>query len=395
MRIEFIVGECMYSFIKKHYFSLLVIIFSVSAAAIYAIDFYPYITADSGDTFDHLNNVRRLLEEGRIPIARRSYPLFFYVIAGLVLIFKNYTVATLVYTCIFSFVANALQIIGIKKIYKTSDWYAALAGTSLSFIWPISFKVFNSESSVTSTMLGVYLTSGSTAPYHNLTYLCAKPFAVLSIILFILILKSDKKYDIRLAVLLGLSMLLSVLAKPCFYQCFAPAGTIYTIGYFFSKKCKELVRCITIALAFIPGTIWVLLSMKYNVSPLAFSPFESVMLYNSNGDNVAVIILRAIVYSIFVLMALLILEEKKYLTYYSFGALIYACGLLEWLLLIFYEYKWTLDTMWGYNMSMYILFMVSAGVAYCFKNRNKVVYFIGNVLLAVHSLIGVLVFLHL
>lgn len=381
---------------KKNSFAIKALIISVVVTLIYVYNFYPYITADSGDTFDHLNNVRRLLDEGHLPLSRRAYPLFFYTIAALVKVFNDFTLATVVYVILFALCSNVLQIYGIKRIFGTSDWYACLAGSALSFIWPITLKVFASDGGFTSTMLGIYLTSGATAPYHNLTYLCAKPFAMASLILFVLILKSDKKLEIKMAILLAFSMLLSVLAKPCFYQCFAPAGTIFTIGFFFNKKCKELIRCITIALAFIPATVWVVYSMSYNVTPLGFSPFESVMLYNTDGTSIPVIIIRAVIYAIFVLVAVLAVggeNRGKQLGIYALGALTFVFGLLEWIILIFPDQKWTLDTLWGYNIAMYVLFFISAGVAYSLVDKNKIVYWISNVLLCAHTVFGLLMFL--
>ncbi len=383
---------------KKYAFAIKVFIISLIVVLVYVYNFYPFIIADSGDTFDHLNNVRRLLDEGHLPLARRSYPLFFYMIAILVKVFKDYTLATVLYVIIFAFCSNVLQIYGIKRIFDTSEWYAAFSGSALSFIWPISMKVFGLEGSLSGNMLGIYLTSGATAPYHNLTYLCVKPFAIASLILFILILKSDKKTEIKLAVLLAICMFLSVLAKPCFYQCFAPAGTIYTIGYFFSKKCKELLRCIMIAVAFIPATAWVVYSMAYSVTPLGVSPFESVMLYNNDGTGILVIILRAVVYSVFVLAAVLAVggqDRQKLLSGCVLGVLTYIFGLLEWIILIFPEQKWTLDTLWGYNIAMYVFFFISAGVAFYLVKKNKAMYWIGNALLGIHAAYGLLVFLHL
>lgn len=383
---------------KKNAFAIKAFILSLIVVLIYVYNFYPFITADSGDTFDHLNNVRRLLDEGRMPLARRAYPLFFYIIAFGVRLFGDYTVATVVYVIIFAFCANVLQIVGIKRVFDASDWYATLTGSALSFIWPISLKIFSLEGSISGNMLGIYLTSGATAPYHNLTYLCAKPFAIASLILFILILKSDNKAEIKLAVLLSVCMLLSVLAKPCFYQCFAPAGTIYTIGYFFSKKCKELLRCIMIAVAFIPATAWVVYSMAYSVTPLGILPFESVMLYNNDGTYIPVIILRAVVYAVFVLVAILVVggqNRQRLLSGYALGVLTYIFGLLEWIILIFPEQKWTLDTLWGYNIAMYVLFFISAGVAYYLVKKNKIMYWIGNALLGIHAVYGLMVFLHL
>lgn len=375
------------------------VIFSVIVSLIYLFNFFHQVRYGSGETdsYYHLSYVRTLFYDGTLPKSQQSYPLFFYAIAFFVLIIRNYTIAALLFVAIWSFASNYLQIELINKLsHKDNGLYSLLAGSALSLVWPISFHAFDwmgGETTYWWSMLKVYLTSGATAPYHNLTYLCAKPFALLTIYAFLAILDSEEdKVATKLAVTLAISLLLSVLAKPCFYQCFAPAGTIFVVGYFIKGKCKELKKCLIIAATFVPATIWVLFSMTMKVQPIAFSPFEGIMMNNSDGTSVIVILGRAIAYVLFVGVCLLVNKYKD--NNMILGALIYLFGVIEWTMLIFPLEKGALDMMWGYNMSVYFLFLfaITAAKKMYDKKPNKVLYIIGNIMLGAHTLIGFLMF---
>ncbi|AOZ95510.1 hypothetical protein [Butyrivibrio hungatei] len=375
------------------------VIFSVMVSLIYLFNFFHQVRYGAGvsDSYYHLSYVRALFSDGVLPKSQQSYPLFFYFIALLVLIFRNYTLAALLFVAIWAFASNYLQIEIINKLsHKDNGWYALLTGSALSFVWPISFHAFDWMSGETTywwSMLNVYLTSGASAPYHNLTYLCAKPFALLTIYAFLSILDSNEdKVSIRFIVILAVSLLLSVLAKPCFYQCFAPAGTIFVVGYFIKGKCKELKKCLIIAATFVPATIWVLFSMTMKVQPIAFSPFEGIMMNNSDGTSVIVILGRAIAYVLFVGVCLVINKYKD--SNMILGLLVYLFGVIEWTMLIFPLEKGALDMMWGYNMSVYLFFLftiIAAKKMYDIRH-NKLLFVVANVLFAAHALLGIIMF---
>ncbi|SHN65904.1 hypothetical protein SAMN02745247_03041 [Butyrivibrio hungatei DSM 14810] len=377
------------------------IILSLIVTGVYLFNFFHQVRYGSGETdsYYHLSYVRSFFYDGYLPKSQQSYPLFFYVIALFVVIFRNYTVAALLFIMIWAFATNILQIKLIDKLLdeKNSN-YSVLLGSGLSFIWPISFHAFDflkGETTYWSSMLHVYLTSGSTAPYHNLTYLCAKPFAILTIYAFLTLLQSDKKAEqVKMAIILAVSMLLSVLAKPCFYQCFAPAGALFVIVYFLLGHFDELKKCITIAISFVPATIWVLYSMTMKVQPIAFSPFEGMMFYNADGTNGLIILSRAIFYVLFVVVCMFVYRQNN--NNMILGGLIYLFGVAEWILFIFPLEKGALDMMWGYNMSMYLLFLFAIVTAKRIYNvkHNKVVFYFGNLIFAFHTTLGLLMFIN-
>ena len=377
------------------------ILLSLIVSFIYIFNFFHQVRygASGGDTYDHLNNVRFLFEKGRLPSCRQPYPMFFYVIAFFVKVFNNYTVAALLFTFIWSFSSNFIQIWIIGKLTKNEfDRYALWTGSALSFIWPISFHVFDGIRGISTynkAMIGLELTSGTPSPYHNLTYLCAKPFALITLYAFFIVVFSDidkEKNRALMAFVLSLSFFLSVLAKPCFYQSFAPAGTIFCIILFIMERKKYFARCCLVAVSFIPATVWVIRAMTAGTGHMEFSPFESVMLYNSYNTNVVVIMTRAIVYALFV--SIILALHKKWDKCISLGIVIYAVGAFEWLFLIIPENKTTLDTMWGYNIAIYVLFIMAVVSLRRMGDEihNSWTFIAGNVLLGMHSLAGLVLF---
>ena len=174
----------------------------------------------------------------------------------------------------------------------------------------------------------------------------------------------------------------------------APAGVIFTIAFFFSRLKKgdnELVRCLKVAVSYVPATVWMLWSMTINIQPVALSPLEGVY-FNGSQTNILIILGRAILYILFILICLIV--YRQYDSLFLVTGLTYLFGAAEWLLFIFPNEKGALDMMWGYNMSMYVFFIgavIAAGRLYKEKG-NKKVFVAGNVLYALHALSGLLMF---
>ncbi|SDA69946.1 hypothetical protein SAMN02910275_02244 [Butyrivibrio sp. INlla18] len=380
-------------------------ILSLFVAIIYIFNFFQqarYGSTMQADTYWHIEYVKSLYYDGHLPKGQQGYPLFFYIILGLFLIFRHHTVAVLIFCAVWASVTNLLQIYFIKSLVKdVSNRYALLAGTALSFIWPMTsnvlsifkLRILSGENVFWKSMIGVYLSSGATAPYQSMTYLCSKPFALLSVLFFYRVFTS--KFDkecIKNIVWFSICLFLSVISKPNFYQAFAPAGVIAAIYFFFKKNCKELKRCILVAVAYLPATLWVLYSMTTKIQPIALSPFEGIQ-YFDKETNILVILGRAIIFILFVGAYMII---KKYRSaIFELAALTYVFGTLEWILLIFPLEKGALDMMWGYNVAMYIFFAAAIVALYemYLLYKNKIIYVVANVLLGIHAITGVLMFL--
>lgn len=88
-----------------------------------------------------------------------------------------------------------------------------VVSVALLFVTAIRFPAFSLE---------VYLGQGSPTIWHNPTYYAIKPFALLSMGLFLKLAKESFS-DKRGCVVLSILILVGVLMKPVFFQCFFPA----------------------------------------------------------------------------------------------------------------------------------------------------------------------------
>lgn len=386
---------------EKRDFYLKSIIVSGIIALVYFFNFFHQARYGGieCDTWYHLRYVRSLIEADDLPKSQQGYPMFFYLVALGVKILGNYSISAFLFILVWSFATNLIQIMILKSFLKDfSERYVIMAGSALSFLWPISYKAV--EAFFTddilyyywNNMLHVYLRSGATAPYQNLTYLCSKPFALLALYYFIKIFEVEKKELLKSLILFGTMLFLSVLAKPNFYQCFAPAGVIVTIFFFFKNGKSVFLKCLKVAIAYLPATFWVLYSMTMKVQPVGISPFEGIN-YFDDGLSIPIVLIRAIVFALFTLVCAIYYKYCDRLTLVAI--LTYVFGTLEWLMLIFPLEKGALDMLWGYDVAMYILFFATIVIAarlYELK-KNKCIYVIGNIILSAHAIVGILVFI--
>lgn len=384
---------------NKQKYIIWTIIASLFVAFLYVFDFYfqaldPELICD---TKYHIEYVQYIFSRGFLPRVPASYPMFFYLIAGLYVLTKDYGIAILIFAGVWSFITNVVQVTFLKSLLNDKKgMYSVFVGTGMSFIWPVSMNAISKLPNFYDycrEMQTVFLTSGTTAPYHNLTSLCVKPFAIITVFLFVQVLSKEKMYT-KEVVLMSIMMFLSVLAKPNFYQAFAPAGTVLTIVYFFIRGKESLKRCLSVAISFIPATMWIIYFMQHNLNPVSFDPFVSINLFNSSNIPEIVLIIRAVVFCCFVYAFCLLLRIKLDLIGIV-GIVVYVFGLLEWLLLIIPDSPYTLDTVQGLNIGMYLFFLT--GIIELKKINadsilRKIYYVIGNTLFWIHALSGMAVF---
>ncbi len=386
-------------------YRLYVLLISVLVAVIYAYDFF-FMVGDHGvsgsDVKTQIGYINRWFEMGSLPDMCQAYPLFYYIIRALYAVFHRWTVVIMLFTLGCSFAVNIVQIRIMRLLLGAEEGlFPVLAGSSLSFIWPISFKYsfFGGTTFWEMPLEQVFLTSGATSPDHSLTYLLVKPFALICVYLFITILESgypddDRKASVRNLILFSAALLISVMSKPNFYQAFAPAGVVVVIVYLLKNGFKVFMRCVGFAVAYLPATAWVLYSMTKKLNPYAVSPFEGISIFN-DGTPVSVILVRAVVFCIFAVIC--VIMYKKADNRDLLGWMVYLFGTGEFLLLIEPAEPITLSMSWGYFIGQYVLFALSI---VSFRrlldsvkgSTGKVLGITGYVLITWHTVMGVLVF---
>ncbi|MBQ8945663.1 MAG: hypothetical protein IJ058_13910 [Lachnospiraceae bacterium] len=390
---------------KQSKYRLLALALSCAVAAVYMYDFF-FMVGEHGvsgsDVKTQIGYIESWWENGSLPPMCQVYPLYYYIINAMFHVLHYWTPVILVFAGVWSFVTNLVQIDFVRHLCgDNSGLYPVLTGTALSFAWPVSlqYSFFGGVAFWEMPMEQVFLTSGATSPNHSLTFLCVKPFALLSIYLFLRILDHEEAQGQRELMLLLVAfsgaLFLSVIAKPNFYQAFAPAGAVATVTYFVKKGRRSFGRCISMAAAYLPATFWVLYGMTKKLNTFAISPLEGIRLFG-NDTPLWIVLARAIVFCIFVTACLLAYHKAD--DRLLLGWLVYAFGTAEFLLLIEPDDILTLSMSWGYYIGQYVLFAVTAGGfrQLCMNVRNRTMAILsrtGCLLLAVHAAFGLLVFL--
>ena len=128
----------------KNGFILISIIFSAICGLIYVYDFFfmvhPKGLAGS-DVLTQIGYMNVWYDTGRLPDMCQVYPLFYSILRVLYHFFRNWVLVILLFTFTWTFITNMAQI-GLIRYFTSDpdDLFPAVAGSLLSFIWPISLK---------------------------------------------------------------------------------------------------------------------------------------------------------------------------------------------------------------------------------------------------------------
>lgn len=102
---------------------------------------------------------------------------------------------------------------------------------------------------ITGSYLGVFTPN----PYHNITYMAARPFAVLAFFLFAGILEYyEKRTDRKEFALFGASLLLATMTKPSYTLILVSAAGLVMLYRLFRSGGKNWKRSFYLGLAFVP-----------------------------------------------------------------------------------------------------------------------------------------------
>lgn len=368
---------------------------------IYAMFFMIHPAGVSGsDLLTYVGYMNEWYETGSLPDMCQAYPMFYFVLRFIFHFFRNWTVTMLFFGGTWAILSNIVQIAFVKSFLDEKVYlYSILAGSALSFAWPVSFRYsfFGGETFWEILLEQVFLTSGATAPDHSLSFLFVKPFALVCIRLFwqlLVIDEHDWRNAVKCAACFAVALFLSVIAKPNFYQCFAPAGVIAVLAYLVHSGWSVFKRCVLTAIAYLPATVWVLYSMRMKLNPFVVDPLRGINTFR-DGVPIPIILIRAIVFCVFVTVCMLVLKRRNRLL--ILGWLTYLFGTLEYLMLFEPDDPLTLSMGWGYYIGMYVLFATAAiaqrETLVCPVDNRQTVYILGCVMLGLHACAGIAVFI--
>lgn len=102
---------------------------------------------------------------------------------------------------------------------------------------------------ITNSYLGVFTPN----PYHNITYMATRPFAILAFFLYVGILDYyEERTDLKEFFLFGSSLLLTTMTKPSYTLVLVSTAGLVMLYRLFRKRWKNFKRSFYLGLAFVP-----------------------------------------------------------------------------------------------------------------------------------------------
>ena len=158
-----------------------------------------------------------------------SYSFLYFLLKVVIILFHSYYVIALFEASVVS-VTWVLGALLIKRTYHLEDYICEIVSFSLMFLTSIYIPGFYEV---------FYYGSTITQPWHNITYIFMRPFAILAMYYFSLIFIEYKEGKIKSVgkwLIYSGSLLVATMIKPNFLIGFAAALLIILAVDFFSKK---------------------------------------------------------------------------------------------------------------------------------------------------------------
>lgn len=315
------------------------------------------------------------------------YPVFFKLGAFFDLFLSPEAAITVALTLLNSFGVAALKYYLNKQFVKEDGWIehrilggaegrkelavqfllrAALSALTLSlFFVSMLFSVTGRKlPGIENRYKGVF----SPNPYHNATYMAARPFAVICFFQFADLLKHyEKEFSWKKGIIFGLFLLAATMTKPSFTFVLVGTAGLIMVYRLFHSRFKNLLPTVFLGLMFIP-TFCDLLYQFFGV----FGPKEGqetgvgfgwLTAWKYHCGNVPLAVALGLAFPIVVL----IIHHKELKTdgVYRFSVQIAAMGLAMAVLL--YEKGFRLPDMnfsWGYMHGMFFAFVGAAALLF-------------------------------
>lgn len=233
--------------------------------------------------------------------------------------------------------------------------------------------------------------------WHNSTYLCMKPLALISLILYLRIYRSGKR-DIKQLIVFSGVLAISAGIKPSFITVFAPVMALELLYDLF--KGNKFIKVFAFGCTVIPSLLVILwqsmvLFGNDTGNGYSVSPFAAL---SQRGDHPKVTLILSVLFPLFVFVSHINDFYKDRL--YTGSLLVWLFGFLE--VFLFTETGTRGgdgNFMWGYSVSLFIVFLTSAVKVYKdfiskrYICNNKIVGNISFVILGIialwHTISGV------
>ena len=310
-----------------------------------------------------------------IPSQARAYPLFHLTLRAFSLFFSTEMSGALAESCynalsaalIYVIICAALSDRRVRaRIFDRERDFTRVVPVLLTFALMTCSMLVVPTSSLFGSQWHAYLGAFTPNPWHNPTYIAARPFAIVSVFLFAkLITLRDADFKPWALAAFSLSTALGTFAKPSLAPVLLPVAGVMTAARLFTKERR---RALLLGLSFLPT--FALLAWQYSLVYSAGA--QSVKdwggglsldpggVWASFTPCVPLAILLGGAFGIFVACCE-IRRFKGLPAYYRVSVYLYLVSLLEALLLRSGGREVASgDFMWGYMYGLFFLFAASA-----------------------------------
>lgn len=252
---------------------------------------------------------------------------------------------------------------GEAKLKKTQGWQQVLATLAAfgSLFYSMIFVYNHPFPGTRFYYMGVF----SPNPFHNATYLAARPFSIVCVFLFSELLEEyEERISLKKMLAFSGVLLLATMTKPSFTIIFCGAAGLIMLWRLFRPKFANLKNTIILGCMFLPtfadllyqfGGVFMGQDSKGQEAGIGFELFRVWREYCSNY-------VVAIVLMIFFPLVVLLFQYRKVLTntLYRLGWQIYGMSLIMFILLYEKGFR-AVDAnfSWGYMLGGFFLVMSS------------------------------------
>lgn len=186
------------------------------------------------------------------------YPIYFWL-GKFFLLFSNVAVAASLAATLLNSLGVVLLFYYMRKFLKpygeryncrnSAGLFTVILIFSVFFISMLYLPERPRILGITNSYLGVFTPN----PYHNITYMAARPFAILTFFLYVRILDYyEERTDIKEFVLFGVSLLLATMTKPSYTLILVSTAGLVMLYRLFRSGWKNFRRSFYLGLAFVP-----------------------------------------------------------------------------------------------------------------------------------------------
>jgi hypothetical protein len=236
----------------------------------------------------------------------------------------------------------------------------------------------------------LYLGNWSPNPWHNPTFIFAKPFCILAFMLASKLVSGIVE-PAKTFTLFAIVMAISVWAKPSFYLSFAPAIAIYTSIRFINKKIV-LYDAIRMALCLLPAAIiifWMNLSIYNSTNSTNQVVIAAGKVWHLFSKNIFLSIILGGAFPIITF----IISYKKWQPMFILAFLNYIIALL-----LFYFVAENGDRLshanfsWTYMFALFFMFFASVNQLYFQSEIKNKMYYVATAIFIAHIVSGIFYF---